>query len=242
MKRHLAFHLLPVKGSCWRVCVDNVLARIGLFDGVRAVAFCTAGEDDIKLDDPGEVRDYLGDGWTSILSMPNHCLFRETVSWMPLWVEVMCREWKPEDVVYYTQGKGVTHKDPKSPVHPWTSLMFHLLLDRTDLVDETLKKFPIAGAFRKGGFGFGKEWGNWHYSGSFFAARAGEFFRRLEAVPDHDIWHGVESWPGSAYKLSEAGCLFHPGTVAATDLYGREYWETTVLPEWRAKVSSERKS
>ena len=74
----------------------------------------------------------------------------------------------------------------------------------------------------------------WHYSGTFFAARSAEVFRR-DWNRLTSVYGCVERWPGEQFEMeTQSGCLFldNPGS-----LYDAEYWKNKVTPslnQWRA--------
>lgn len=230
-RRHLVYHILPVAGNgVWRRGVDQLRLRWGLFTGRKVVAVMTGPAGIHWLDSPDEVRAYLPAD-AEVIELPNNPALREVISWVPLWDRVLDGA-DPADAICYAHAKGVTRNvDPGNSCQWWASLLYSLTLDHWPLVEEHLRRHPITGPFKKVGRGFVGSRSAWHYSGSFWWARAGEFARREWRAVDH-LWWGNESYPGLAYRVDEAGCLFHEGTVPTLDLYSPGYWDGTVRPEY----------
>jgi hypothetical protein len=156
-------------------------------------------------------------------------------TWTPLWERVL-GDAADNDVVLYAHAKGVTRNvDPGNSCQWWASLAYTLHLDHWPLVAAQLARFPVTGAFKKVGHGFPRS--AWHYSGTFFWVRVGDFRTRPWQAIDR-VWFGTEAWPGTAYHPDEAGCLFLSGVVPQLDLYSPELWTDVVRPryaEWIQK-------
>jgi hypothetical protein len=231
-KRHALMHILPVSGNgVWQRSVAQLAARRGLFDGRVVIAVAT-GSAKKPLDSADRVR--LAAPWADVIEVPNDPNRREVATWRPLW-ERLTPHLSPVDAVLYCHSKGATRNvDPGNSCHWWGSLMWSVCLDHWPLVERQLKTHPITGPFLKLGYGFGPGAGKFHYSGTFFWLKAGDFLTRRRHVAPPEQWWGVEAWPGVAYDPGEAACLFLSGKVPGLDLYSRSYWAGVVLPE-RAK-------
>jgi hypothetical protein len=229
--RHLAFHVLPVAGNpVWRLGVEQLRLRWPLFTGVKVVSVATQGDCKLPLDPPEAVAAALPPD-CEILTAPNDSKLREVVTWLPLWERVL-GEAADDDAVLYAHAKGVTRPyDPGNACHWWASLQYSLVLDHWNAVAGQLATRPIVGAFKKVGGGFGAGGGGWHYSGTFYWVRAGDFrarpWRRVQ-----QRWWGTESWPGLAYHPDEAGSLFLEGAVGSLDCYSPRFWAKTVRPRY----------
>jgi hypothetical protein len=226
--RYLAFHLLPVKGNGnWQRSIDQLRLRWGLFTGIKVVAIAT-GSAGLPLDSPDEVRDYLPSG-CEVIEVPNNPDLREVVSWIPLWERILGSA-SDEDAVLYAHGKAVTRPvDPGNSCQWWASLAYSLHLDHWPLVATQLARYPITGAFKKVGMMFPGT--SWHYSGTFYWVRVGDF-RSRQWQRIQQAWFGTEAWPGVAYDPTEAGCIFLDDSAELMDLYDPILWNTTIRPRY----------
>ena len=233
-RRHLLYHVYPSPSRVWVRGVDQLSLRKHLFDGSRSVAVCTGpGLEPWEL-----VRDYVHQqfGPADVFPVANDKSLREVVSWIPLWERATSAA-GPNDAIFYAHAKGATRPvDPGNSCHWWASLLYHVSLDYWPVVADQLTRHPITGALKKLGHGFGAYFGNWHYSGTFYWVRAGDFVKRdWRKIPQR--WFGNEAWPGMQYHIDEGGCIFHGGTVPHLNLYDVKYWQTIILPafkQWRA--------
>lgn len=231
-RRHLAFHIYPAKSSTvWRRAVEQLRLRWHLFDGVKAVAVCTVGDVDTFATVAGA---FSGLG-ADVFPVEDHSGpkgLREVASWEPLWERILA-DANEDDVAFYAHAKGVSRRvNPGCMTHRWASLLYHLNLDYWPDVERLLKRVPIVGAFKKTGYGFGRAGGRFHYSGTFYWVRLDDFRRRYSASKPPRVWTGAESWPGIAYDVGEAGCVWGENVQSKLDLYSPKYWKSTVIPEW----------
>ena len=226
--RHLVYHIMPVAGSLvWKLGIDQLRVRWKLFTGRKVVAV-VAGT---GLEHPDVVRDYLPAD-VEMFVEPNNPDLREVVTWNGIWDRLLPLT-RSHDVVFYAHSKGTTRPlDPGNMCHPWASLSYSVCLDHWPLVDEHLSQFSITGPFLKVGLGFGGMKSFFHYSGTFFWMRARELWERVQRVPMPRHRYAVEAWPGIAYQLDEASCLFLRGRVPKLDLYDPKKW-----PKYREEYS-----
>lgn len=235
-KRHLIYHMLPIAGNgVWRRGIDQLRCRWDTFTGSKIVAVMV----DTRpgwLDSLSEVRDYLPKD-CDVIPLRNNPSLREVVSWEPLWDAVLSVA-GDNDAILYAHAKGVTRNvDPGNSCQWWASLLYSLSLDHIDLVDRQLKRYPITGSFKKMGRCFVGSKSTWHYSGSFFWVRAGDFRQRAWRAVDRKWW-GNESWVGTAYRFSDAGCIFYESPRIECDLYNPKLWDSVIRPrysEWLQK-------
>lgn len=233
-RRHLVYHVYPASGNgVWQRGIQQLGLRRELFDGSRTIAVVTGpGLDPPEMVDAA-ARMALGDVQT--LFMPNEPTRREVTSWWPLWQRALSLA-DDSDAIFYGHSKGATRQvDPGNSCQWWASLLYHVCLDYWPHVSEVLERFEIAGAMKKHGYGFGHQYGRWHYSGTFFWARAGGIRQKISR-PVPQVWFGTEAWPGMVYSAVEAGCIFHEGVVGKLNLYDVNYWRRTLLPafeEWQ---------
>lgn len=239
-KLHLLYHLLPVADNgVWQWNVEQLRKRWHLFTGRKIIAVMTADESfkrekqqggDTKtrftLDDAAIVRSALPAD-AEVIEIENNPQLREVASWQRLWSKLHGEN--AADAVFYAHAKGVTRPGSVR----WAEVMYETLLDR--MPEGMLNEFPIVGSFRKVGKAFGSS--KWHYSGSFFVARLGDFFTRNWRKIRKEWW-GNEGWPGENYLVREAGCVFKP-IEGALDLFNADVWANVEkeYAEWRGTGS-----
>lgn len=228
-RRHCLMHVHPVSGNgVWQRAVAQLAARRELFGGKIVIAVTTGA----ALDPPDAVARLAP--WATVIPVKNNPPLREVATWAPLW-DHLTPHLDSTDAVLYCHAKGVTRNvDPGNSCQWWGSLLWSLALDHWPVVAARLAEYPIAGSFLKVGAGFAGSASAFHYSGTFFWLRADDFLARRRRVEPPRRWWGVEAWPGVAYNLSEAGCVFHAGAVPTLDLYSPGYWSTTLRPEYEA--------
>lgn len=233
-RRHLLYHVLPVAGNgTWQRNIDQIKARLPLFNGRKIIAVCTDSDGPIRLDNPAAVAEMLRDTDCEFIYEPNSRPLREVQTWRPLWAHLE-KFADTDDVVFYAHAKGVTRPvNPGVTVHEWTRMAYASLLDFWPAVEESLGYFPVTGSFKKVGFGFPGSKSAWHYSGSFFWSRCREVFLdgRWKAIDGRE-W-GNEAWPGLHFSAEQAGCIFKAGTVPSLDMYNGDLVFKSVIPEFR---------
>lgn len=232
IKRNLVYHLLPVaQNGIWQRNLDQLKWRIGQFDGIKIMAIMIDGPGtNLMLDPPEAVEEYVRGFDFQFLRLPNNPHLREVESWIPLWNRLR-EQVDQESITFYGHAKGVTRPvNAGVSCHPWTSLLYHTLLDYPALVDRILVRNPIAGSLKKVGAGF-KSSSLFHYSGTFFWVQTKDFFYKRDYRHIDQMWWGTEAWPGVAYKVDQAACVFHKGRVPTLDMYNYQYIIRTVYPE-----------
>jgi hypothetical protein len=234
-RRHLVMHVYPSCGNnTWRRSLDQIRIRLPLFTGHKAIAAVTAPD----LHPWEDVRDYCRDMDADVFPVPNDPNLREVATWEPLWERVLAKA-DDADAAFYCHAKGATRAvDPGNMTHRWASLQWSLNLDWWAEMESLLKRRPIVGCFKKLGYGFGRQEGRFHYSGTFFWVRVGDFrTKRYPLRPNH--WkYAVEAWPGRAYDPGEAGCFYRETPASKTDLYCPEKWRTEIWPEYQRWVTT----
>lgn len=229
--RHLCFICLPVAfNGVWQRNLDQLIARMALFNGRRRVAIFTGTAKGKPLDAPGAVREYLRGHDCEFVELPNDPGLREVAAFLPLF-EPLANGPHDGHAIFFAHAKGVTHPtDPGVSVHRWTALMYEINLDYWPLVEQQLQAHPIIGAFKKRAkvtprgtnCGFSGSRSRFHYSGTFYWMRAADLFGRDWRAIER-TWYGTESYPGCVFQMHEAGCLFHENRVPILDLYRLAY-------------------
>lgn len=214
--RHLAYHLLPVKGSRWLDNVKELKARWYLFNGIKVVSVVTGdpvvgqgGGPPLELEDPDVVRAALPPDAEVFLTRNDPRLW-ELASWPGLWGAVLGRS-APGDTVFYAHAKGVTRPAMTTPLR-WARIMYSALLDDPGAVREALSWAPLAGCLKRTIASFQTHHpelkkSRWHYSGNFWWADCDILRARLESrPPPEDPW-AAEAWVGMAYAPAEGADL-----------------------------------
>jgi hypothetical protein len=225
--RNVLYHMGPFSGNgMWRRNVQELVKRIGMFNGRRVMAIVTGD----GLDPPEAVREAMAGHDFEFIEMPNESRLREVVSFIPLLKTVESLD--KNSVTFYAHSKGVTRPvDSGTTVHAWTDIMYATCLDYWPVVERMLASYPIVGSFKKLGHGFQGSDSNWHYSGTYYWLRhSGVFGRKWQLVDQQ--WWGTESWPGVQFKPEEAGCLFRTGSVPELDLYNYSYFHGSIVPDY----------
>lgn len=220
-KRHLLYHLWPVRGSTWRWNVEQLLQRIELFNGRRIVAIVT----DERTENIPVVRAAFAGHGVSFIEQPNGpCGESDT---FPQMLAEMARE-HPDDLSFYAHAKGVKYEPQWPPaVRRWAEVQYAVTLDRWPDVRAHLEGHAMCGLLRRTGrYANHGHVGDWHYSGTFFWFRHDAVFRRAwQQVPR--LYGGVEAWPGMLFAPHEASCLLLDGlSERLRDLpYHERFWQ-----------------
>lgn len=220
-KRHLLYHLWPVRGQTWRWNVAQLLQRIELFNGRRIVAVVS----DERTDDIAEVHAaFAGHGITFIERPNGPCGESDT---FPLMLAEVARE-HPDDLSFYAHAKGVKYEPQWPPaVRRWAEVQYAVALDRWPEVRVHLERHAMTGLLRRmGRYANHGHVGDWHYSGTFFWFRHDAVFRRAwQEVPR--FYGGVEAWPGMLFAPEETSCLLLDGlSERLRDLpYHERFWQ-----------------
>jgi len=234
-KRHLLYHLWPVRGSTWRWNVAQLLQRIDLFNGRRIVAVVS----DERTEDIAVVRAAFAGHGVTFIERPNGPHGESDT--FPLMLAEMARE-HPDDISFYAHAKGVKYEPQWPPaVRRWAEVQYAVALDRWPEVRAHLERHAMTGLLRRmGRYANHGHVGDWHYSGTFFWFRHDAVFRRAwQAVPR--FYGGVEAWPGMLFAPEETSCLLLDGlSERLRDLpYHERFWQQRGNPafaQWqRAK-------
>lgn len=200
-RRNLIYHIWPVRDSVWRWNLEQLRARIDLFNGRRLISIVY----DNRAEEPDAVKNYLeGHGCDFFVGANDASAQSRTFSTMLRSIAST----DANEVTYYGHAKGVSH----GPVIPgtlrrWIEVSYLATLDDWLTLREHLQRFALTGAFRMvGRFRAHQYIGDWHYSGAYFWLRHAAVFGRdwLEMSPSY---YGVELWPGMHFAREETGCL-----------------------------------
>lgn len=239
-KRHLSYHVYPVKGSPWHDRVKRIVDSIDLFNGSVVVAVAV----DETTDSADDVRRILPAS-CDVLEFANNPELGETLTWAARWEHILGHA-DAADAVLYGHAKGTSPKRWGVICQEWSSLLHDLSLDHWRETEELLRRYPIVGSLRKHGNGFPPpSGGDWHYSGTFYWLRVGELRSRGFGKIAQHRW-GVESWPGETFGIEEAGSLFgefkNPGGKGDYPefeaYHSARTWRENVLPAYQRFVSA----
>jgi hypothetical protein len=232
LRRNLLFHLYPLRGR-WHRHAERLRRYAPLFNGRRLVAVAESSHAD-----PVEaVRDALP-GY-DVLAVPNDPALREVATFDVLFGSLTPA---PDEVTLYAQGKGVTYGfDPV--MTRWAELLWETHAEYWPVVEDLLRRFPVAGSFLKVGHGWPayESSSDWHYSGSWFWFRNWELLGRPDSRRIDRVWSGIEPYPSLHYRPHEAGVIFFRGKVPTLQFYpepsrphptGKRFLAEVVEPEF----------
>jgi hypothetical protein len=142
-----------------------------------------------------------------------------------------------DEVIVFAHAKGQqdwTHG--ANIIRDWCDAMYETTLGNLDAIKDALASgYALAGPFKNIGM-FKSTAYRWHYSGTFFAARAHRIFSLRDWRTTCRHFWGSESWVGRHFHADEAACLFSDNTPNGA-LYKPEHWAARVtqeLADWRA--------
>jgi len=231
-RRNLIYHVWPVRGSMWRWNMEQLKARLDLFNGRRLIGIVH----DSRSEDPSAVQAFLEGHGCEFLVAPNHPA-GEVVTFPQMLRRVASTD--ANEVTFYGHAKGVKHEPAvPQPVRRWAEISYSAALDNWLTVRAQLERFALTGSFRMfGRFGSHRNVGDWHYSGTYFWLRHARVFAKdCFAVPP--FYCGVEAWPGKYFARDEAGCLLFDNLRQLA--YDESFWpsrEDEIL-RWQAERSA----
>jgi hypothetical protein len=216
--RDLAYHVYPVRGNgVWQWNVRQLLRRIDLFNGRRAVGIAVDGRTDnpreVMAAFRGEVDDH------DFVVVRNKPELREVATFEPLFERMQTRE--ANRCLLYAHAKAVI-RGFGSPSHRWAEALSETCLDHWPLVEEQLVRHRLTGPFRWRNRAWPEQSrATWFYSGSWVWYRSRHLFARNWREINRFIF-GIEPYPALHFSHDESGCLFgdEPG-----DLYQDETWQ-----------------
>lgn len=254
LQSHIMYHIMPIAGDTewvWRRHCKWLREVRHLYNGRLIVGIVTAGSGDAWSYFPPEVvkAELQGLG-AEFVEAPNdtgNARNRKKVRQgigegvlFPLMLG-MLNTADPDQIAFYGHCKGVTRPGAAadSAVNLWAEAMFETLFRNQEAAVAALDTNGVCGSFRmRGGYregtpGIGSFW---FYSGTFFAFRLVDAFKRnWSRMPAH--YGCVEQWPRLNFDQStQAACLFFDNV---TNLYDERYWQTTITPAFE-KWKSER--
>lgn len=218
-RRHLLYHVWPVKDSLWRWNVEQLLKRIELFNGKRVISVFI----DERTESEEVVKDAFAGHGCEFLVRPNDPR-GETAAFPDLLKRVNSIDLN--EVTFYGHAKGVKYgMRATAPLRKWVETLYRVNLDDWLAVKGQLDRYPMTGAFKMyGRFTTHRQLGDWHYSGTFFWFRNHAVFSRA-SIDVPDFYYGVEAWPGTLFPAEQTACIFMDRT---RDLpYVQRFWQCT---------------
>lgn len=229
--RHLLMHIWPVRGNgVWQANVDQLKARLGLFNGQRVIAVAVDNRTDCLQAVQSHFGNHRIDQW---IEVPNNSQLREVLTWPLLWERIRP---SADSAVFYCHAKGVSRPVNRGvTIHRWVQMLWSGNLDYWPTVEGVLCSHPIAGCFKKVGNGFNGSRSSWHYSGTFYWVRSSDLHQRWQHIDRQ--WWGTEAWPGLHWRPEEAGVLFGDGYVPSLDLYSMSVLERMEVEfeQWKSQ-------
>lgn len=232
--RNLMMHIYPVReNQFWRWNVDQMLQRLHLFNGVRAIAIALGPETD---DAETVQRAFDGHCINKWIIEPNEVALREVQTWPRLMASVFSCD--PNAITFSCHAKGVrggrSYDDPgiarRDPTSLWAQCMYETCLDGHRIAEQLLETHTFAGSLKCRGVwgGPGRYRASWHYAGTFYWFRNARLFSQPDWSDIEPAWYATETYPGTRVGWGQAGCIFgeHAGSP-----YDAETWER-LLPLW----------
>lgn len=196
---NLIYHVGPI-GESYKWNIDQLLKRIHIFRGQKIVAVAQGyGFDDFEIVKSLFPKDVV------ILPFENNPIIRETATFKPLLNQLTANT---NEATFYGHTKGIT-RGKSEAVKLWTEALYKYNLDNVPAVQAMLKKFPVAGCYKRyGKFPKMPQNSVAHYSGTFFWFRNQALFSKPAWEKIHLSRYGTEAYLGTLFKEGEMGCLF----------------------------------
>lgn len=213
--RDLIYHVCPLRGNdIWRLNIEQLLARIDVFNGRRVIAIATC--DDEKLHPAEEAMRMFRGHSVQFIKVANDRNLRETASFRPLLdaVETL----NPNVVCFYAHTKGNSTVASVEGATYWRNVMYHKLLDEwqyrmSDLAEGHAAVGTHLLSWPKGvrsPYPSRLMHGQWMFAGTFF-------WFRSQRVFSHDQWHivprdryGTEAYLSGIFEEHQVKCCWKP--------------------------------
>jgi len=236
--RDLIYHICPLRSNdLWLRNVEQLLARIEVFNGRRLVAIAV-GSNDLLHDVDRVKRELKGHGIDYIL-VRNDRNLREVASFRPL-LDVVGGDPNKDRAVFYAHTKGNSTYDNVEGATYWRNVMYHELLDKWQRCVELIQEGyafvgthqMIWGATQKCPYPSRLAHGQWMFAGTFWWFSAARVFShpRWRIVPQDR--YGAEAWPSGLFNPEECKSVWQP--IAPDKLYGRDPYD----PELYARMGA----
>ena len=248
LQSHILYHIMPLSGETewvWRRHCQWLREIRPQFNGRLIIGIVTQGDGDAwEYFPPQAVKEALAGLNAEFIEAPNDTGnskhkkgVRQGLGEGVLFPRMlgMLETSDPDQVAFYGHCKGVSRPGAAhdSAVNLWAEAMFETVFRNHDAAISALDVYGVCGSFRmRGGFrdggpGLGSFW---FYSGTFFATRLVDAFKRNWAYmrPHYGC---VEQWPRLNFdQHTQAACLFFDNV---TNLYDESYWKNIVTPAFK---------
>lgn len=252
LQSHILYHIMPLAGETewvWRRHCQWLREVRPQFNGRLIIGIVTPGDGDAwTYYSPEAVKEELQGLDAEFIEAPNDTgtiRHRKKVRQgrgegvlFPLMLGKL-KTSDPDQIAFYGHCKGVTRPGAvaDSAVNLWAEAMFETVFRNHAAAVAALDTHGVCGSlrmrggYRDGGPGIGSFW---FYSGTFFAFRLVDTFKRKwDYMPAH--YGCVEQWPRLNFdQHTQASCLFFDNV---TNLYDERYWQHTVTPafeKWKS--------
>lgn len=226
--RHLHYFLYPRFEEQTAYHLDQIRRSIDVFNGKRVICVATDRHTFHEKFD-SEIRELF----TDVRHVPNNPIRRELAGFVDSLRLLETRDF--DHAICFAHGKGQQrHTHDNEIIKKWSDVMYETCVRNWDQVREAFDEgYPISGVFKSVG-AFRSTRYRWHYSGSFWWARAAKLFSNPFWQQTCRSWWGSESYVGRHWKSTQGHCLFGDGTGNAS-LYKAEAWKRLEieLEQWR---------
>lgn len=237
-RRHLHYFLYPRFAESTRYHIEKLREYIWQFEGERVCCVAT-GSNTIHE----KIRPELREIFTQVYEVPNDPKKRELVGFIPSLQRINeSGATTGSDCICFAHGKGQQHGTSGNKIiREWTDAMYETVVGNWLQVETAMRQgYPLAGSFKVIG-NFRTTRFRWHYSGSFFWARADSLFSKPWRKTCNRWW-GSESYVGRYWAANEGFCLFGDlGRSRAAVCYEPQTWIDRLreeLKDWRSMKDS----
>lgn len=226
--RHLHYFIYPRYEEQTAYHLDQVRRSLDTFNGKRVVCVVT-DRHTVEKKFETEIQELF----TDVRYEQNNPIRRELVGFVNSLKLLQTRDW--DHVICFAHAKGQQrHTHDNDVIRLWVDTMYETCVRNWDQVRQAFDDgYPVTGVFKSVG-AFRSTRYKWHYSGSFWWARAARLFANPFWNETCRSWWGSESYVGRHWKPTQGHCLFGDGTGNGS-LYKAETWKRLELEleQWR---------
>lgn len=212
---NLIYHVYATKkNNHWRLNVQQLVRRWGIFSGRKIVAVAT-GQD---IHDLAEVQREFNRSDIEWLPIENDPELREVATFLPLLESVQSID--PWEATFYAHTKGVATSENPLGAEYWRNQMYRTLLDDVHAVRHNLLQHPAVGCMlihwpdgMQPPYPSGLPHGNWMFAGTFFWFRHSAVFANPKWRDVPADRYGAEAWLSGLFRYDEVCTLWQPFPV-----------------------------